>query len=225
MAYNAHMSARTLQLPDALVQYLHSHCTHESDVLRDLRAENSRLPNGHMQICPEQGRFFRFLLATLNARYALELGTFTGYSSIWIASSLAPDGRLICVDLSAENTAIARKYWERAGLTDRIELRLGKAADIVNELARDRAGRFDFIFIDADKEGVDLYYEKSLALVRPGGVIAVDNAFRGGKVADTAAADAGTQALHALNCKVCSDPRVVATLLPIGDGLLLATRR
>jgi predicted O-methyltransferase YrrM len=160
------------------------------------------------------------------ARKALEIGVFTGYSALAVASALPEDGKLIACDVSEEWTRIARRYWQEAGLSSRIDLRLGPAAETLAALLREGgAGSFDFAFIDADKDNNDVYYEACLKLVRPGGLIAVDNAIWGGRVADPAVQDAETEAIRALNLKMRDDPRVEACLLTVGDGVMLARKR
>lgn len=218
------MSRRTIELTDELHAYLVEQTVVETDVMRRLRAETAALSDADMQIAPEQGQFMRLLLELVGARQALEIGTFTGYSALWIAAGLPADGRLICCDVSAERTAIARRYWAEADVLGKIDLRLGPALETLDTLLQEGgSGAVDFVFIDADKENSDNYYERSLRLLRPGGLIAVDNAFHGGKVADRSVG--ADEAPHrALNQKVCHDPRVTASLVPIGDGLLLARR-
>ena len=219
------MSRRTIGLTDALQAYLVEQTVVETDVMRRLREETARLPHPEMQIAPEQGQFMRLLVELGGARKALEIGTFTGYSAIWIATGLPSDGQLICCDISEEWTAIARRYWEAAGVADKTDLRLGEALRIIDALlAEGAAETFDFVFIDADKENSDNYYECALRLLRPGGLVAVDNAFHGGRVAD-ASTDADDVPHRGLNHKVCHDPRVAASLVPIADGLLLARKR
>jgi len=209
----------------ALQAYLVEQTVVETDVMRRLREETARLPNPEMQIAPEQGQFIRLLVELLGARKALEIGTFTGYSAIWIANGLPTDGRLICCDVSDEWTTISRRYWQEAGVADKIDLRLGPALDTIDALVQEgAAGTFDFVFIDADKENSDNYYERALCLLRPGGLVAVDNAFHGGRVADRSV-EAGDVPHRGLNHKVCHDARVTASLVPIGDGLLLARKR
>jgi caffeoyl-CoA O-methyltransferase len=213
-------------LPDPLAEYVIALTAPETPLQRRLRDETAALPNGRMQISPDQGAFFAWLIRLLGVRNALEIGTFTGYSALTVASALPPGGRLVCCDVSEEWTAIARRYWAEAGMADRIDLRLGPAADTLTALLRDGAAdSFDFAFIDADKENSDLYYEQCLKLVRPGGVIVVDNALWSGAVADPAATDAETAAIRALNQKLRDDPRVDACLLTLGDGLLMARRK
>jgi predicted O-methyltransferase YrrM len=190
-----------------------------------LRAETRRMPNASMQISPEQAQFMGLLVRVIGARRALEIGTFTGYSALAVALALPADGSLICCDVSEEWTSVARRYWREAGVAGRIDLRLAPAADTLAALiASGASGSFDFAFIDADKENYDLYYEHCLRLVRPGGLIAIDNALWHGAVADPKCKDGDTAAIRALNRKIRDDRRVDMVLLPIGDGLLLARR-
>ncbi len=179
-----------------------------------------------MQIGPDQGALMAFLIRLTGARRALEIGVFTGCSGLAVASALPEDGKLIACDVSEEWTRIARRYWDEAGLSRKIELRLGPALETLAALLRDGAGEsFDFAFIDADKENNDAYYEACLRLLRPGGLIAVDNTIWGGRVADPAVNDAETEAIRALNLKMRDDARVEAVLLTVGDGVMLARKR
>jgi predicted O-methyltransferase YrrM len=220
------MSAKTHGISEELWQYLLDATVHESPLLRQLREETQRLPNAGMQISPEQGRFMAFLVELTGVRRYLEVGVFTGYSSLSVALALPADGRVVACDRSDEWTRIARRYWREAGVENKIELRLGHGIETLDALiAGGGAESFDFAFFDADKEGSLDYYERGLALVRRGGMIGFDNALWGGKVADPNAGDASTLAVRALNARACSDPRVSATLVPIGDGLLLARKR
>jgi predicted O-methyltransferase YrrM len=217
---------RTIGLNDRLYAYLVEQTLREPEIMRRLRAETSQLPRGTMQISPEQGQLMGLLVGLIGARRALEIGTFTGYSALAVALALPADGRLVCCDMSEEWTRTAKRFWREAGVESRIDLRLAPAAETLAALdAAGEAGRFDFAFIDADKESYDLYYEYCLKLVRPGGLIAVDNALWHGYVADPAHQDADTAAIRALNRKVRDDERVDMVLVPIGDGLLLARRR
>ncbi len=219
------MSTRTFQLSDEVHAYLLRETVRESDLLRRLREETAAMPQSNMQISPEQGQFMRLLVELIGARRAIEIGTFTGYSSICIASAMPDDGKLICCDLNRAYTAVAQRYWQQAGLTGRIELRLAPALETLRELrAAGGDGSLDFAFIDADKGNYDAYYEQVLALLRPGGLVAIDNALWSGRVADPAADDAETRALRAINRKVSADARVTASLVPIGDGLLVARK-
>jgi predicted O-methyltransferase YrrM len=219
------MSRRTIEMTDALWSYL-VQAAKEPPVLARLRAETARLPMGGMQISPEQGRFMALLAEVVGARRCIEVGVFTGYSSLVVALSLPADGKIIACDINEEWTSIARRYWEEAGVASKIELRLAPAAQSLDALiAAGERGKFDFAFIDADKAGYDVYYERCLELLRPGGLIAIDNALWGGKVADSGVNDESTSAIRALNAKASADARVSASLVPIGDGLLLARKK
>lgn len=229
------MSTRTLGLSVQLHDYLLRETILEPPVLRQLREETAKLESGRMQISPEQGQFMQLLCRMNGVRRAIEIGTFTGYSSTCVASALPPDGRLICCDVNEEWTSIARRYWKLAGVESRIELRLGPALETLDKMLAAEsdsrgshdgllAGAFDFVFIDADKINSDQYYERALRLLRSGGLVAVDNAIWDGKVADLTINDADTVAHRNLNHKVARDPRVTASLVPIGDGLLLARK-
>lgn len=220
------MSAKTYQLPEDVHAYLMKTTVRETDAQRRLREETRGLPMAGMQISPEQGQLMRLLIEMMGARLAIEVGTFTGYSALCVAMALPVGGRLVCCDVSEEWTAIGRRYWREAGVEEKIELRIGEAAETLAQLLREGgAGRFDFFFIDADKAAYDTYYELGLQLLRPGGLIAVDNALWQGRVADPRETDGETAALRALNAKAGRDPRVTASLVPIGDGLLLARKR
>lgn len=219
-------SGRSLGLSDDLYHYLLATSVREPDVLRRLREETALQDEGDMQIGPEQGQFMALLLKLIGARRVLELGTFTGYSALWMALALPADGRIIACDVSDEWTSIGRRYWQAAGVAQKIDLRIAPAAaTLAALLAEGQAGSFDFAFIDADKDGYDGYYEQCLQLVRSGGLIAIDNVLWGGAVADEEAQDAYTQALRVLNAKLHADERIDLSLLPIGDGLTLARKR
>ncbi len=219
------MSRRTIEMNDAVWQYL-LEAAEEPPILGRLRAETAELPMGGMQISPEQGRFMALLVELVGARRCLEIGVFTGYSSLAVALALPADGKIVACDVSEEWTAVARRYWAEAGVASKIHLRLAPATQTLDALvASGERGRFDFAFIDADKTGYDAYYERCLELLRPGGLIAIDNTLWGGKVADPSVNDESTVAIRALNAKARSDPRVSASLVPIGDGLLLARKR
>jgi predicted O-methyltransferase YrrM len=208
----------------AVAEYVGQH-SRETALQVRLREETARLPQGQMQIGPDQAAFFALLVRALGVHRALEIGTFTGYSSLAVASALPADGRLVCCDVSAEWTAVAGRYWREAGVDARIDLHLGPAAETLETLlAAGNAGSFDFAFIDADKTGYDGYYEACLQLLRPGGVLALDNMLWGGAVADPAQNDPDTVALRALNAKVYADARVDASLLTVGDGVLLVRK-
>jgi predicted O-methyltransferase YrrM len=213
-------------VPEQIEKYVSSFITQETPLQRRLRAETAVLPEARMQIGPDQGALLALLIHLIGARRALEVGTFTGYSALAVASALPPDGRLVACDVSEKWTAIGRRYWEEAGVADRIDLRLGPAVDTLAGLLREgAAGSFDFAFIDADKESYDAYYEACLRLVRPGGLLAIDNVLWFGAVVDPSAVDAETEAIRALNRKVRDDGRVEACLLTVGDGVMLARKR
>jgi len=220
------MSNRTLVLEDATYDYLLSHSIREDDVLRRLRETTLRHPWARMQIAPEQGQFMSLLAELIGARRALEIGTFTGYSALWIARALPADGLLVCCDLNEEWTSIGIPFWEEAGVRERIDLRLAPALETLDRLLG--AGlheTFDLAFVDADKENYSAYYERCLQLVRSGGLILFDNTLWGGTVADPGVRDAETEAIRRLNRLLHHDQRVSLSMVPIGDGLTLARRR
>ncbi|MCH8213161.1 MAG: class I SAM-dependent methyltransferase [Proteobacteria bacterium] len=220
------MANRTITLSDGLYDYLLDVSLREPDVLRRLREETAKIPAAAMQIAPEQGQFMALLVELMGARKAIEVGTFTGYSSLSVALALPPGGRLVACDVNEEWTAVARRYWAEAGVADRIDLRLAPALETLDGLiAEGEAGTFDFAFIDADKAGYDAYYERILTLLRPGGLVSVDNVLWSGRVIDTAKQDSDTRAIRAFNEKIHADPRVSLSLVPIGDGLTLARKR
>lgn len=219
------MARRTLDLDDRLYDYLLKVGVRESELLKELRAETSKLSGAGMQIGPDQGAFMHLLAGLIGAKRALEIGTFTGYSSLCVASAMPADGKLICCDVSEEYTSIARNYWRRAGLESKIELRLGPAVATLDQLIEAKVPEFDFVFIDADKTNYVNYYERALNLVRTGGLIAIDNVLWGGDVADPKENDEDTVAIRALNDKVRADERVTLSLIPLGDGLTLARKR
>lgn len=220
------MSNKSIGLSDELHQYLLDVSVREPEVLRRLRAETMRHPMGKMQIAPEQGQFMQLLVRMLGARRTLEVGTFTGYSALAVALALPADGQVVACDVSEEYTAIARDYWDAAGVTDKIDLHIAPALETLDALLDDeQAETFDFAFIDADKVNYDGYYERALALVRPGGLITLDNMLRGGRVADPSVDDASTKAIRALNEKLRADDRIHLSLVPIADGLTLALKK
>lgn len=217
------MSRRSIELTDALYDYLLENSLREPEILRRLREETAGLPGAGMQISPEQGQFMALLVQLMGARLCIEIGTFTGYSALAVVFALPPDGRLIACDVNEKTTAVAKRYWQEAGVADRIDLRLAPALETLEALiAAGGAGTYDFVFIDADKANYDAYYESALKLLRPGGLIAVDNVLWGGSVINSTSNDADTQAIRALNAKIVSDQRVNCSLLPVGDGLMLA---
>jgi predicted O-methyltransferase YrrM len=220
------VSTTTLTITDAVREYLLAVTVREPPPLARLREETQRLPYGGMQISPEQGRFMAFLVELLGVRRYLEVGVFTGYSSLSVALAMPSDGRVVACDRSEEWTSVARRYWKEAGVEDKVELRIGFALDTLDELLEGGAsGSFDFVFVDADKESALEYYERGLALLRKGGLFGFDNALWGGRVADPKDNEPSTLGVRALNQRASNDPRVSATLVPIGDGLLLATKR
>lgn len=220
------MSTRTLNMTDAVYDYLLSVSLREGDVMRRLREETAHLEMARMQTSPEQAQFMAMLVGLLGARRCLEVGVFTGYSALAVAQAMPADGRVIACDVSEEWTAIARRYWEEAGVAKRIDLRLGPALETLERLqAEGLEGQFDFAFIDADKGNYLGYYQSAMALLRPGGVIAVDNVLWGGSVADPADQDPDTVAIREFNNFVHEDERVELSLVPIGDGLTLARKR
>ena len=220
------MSRNNLRIDDALEAYLAVLLPEELPVLARLRQETSRLEAAAMQIGRDQGRFMTLMLCCLGARRTIEVGVFTGYSTLITALALPNTGCIVACDISRQWTEIALRYWREAGVADKIDLRIGPAADTLDAmLASGNGESYDFAFIDADKTGYDGYYESCLALLRPGGVIAIDNALWGGSVANSAKNSEDTQAIRALNEKVSRDPRVEAYLAPVGDGVHLAWKR
>ena len=220
------MANKTMGISDDLAAYVVAHGTREPDVLRRLREETAGIPRHNMQIAPEQGAFLALLVELIGARRCIEVGTFTGYSSTAVALAMPDDGRLVCCDVSEEWTSMARRYWDDAGVAGKIDLHLAPAGETLDRLLADgEEGSYDFAFVDADKAGYDGYYERVLRLVRPGGLIALDNMLWGGDVLDTDSDDPDTQALQALNLKLADDDRVTVCLLPLADGVTLARRR
>jgi predicted O-methyltransferase YrrM len=220
------VSNKSIVLTDDLQQYMVDVGVREPPILARLREETSALPMHQMQIAPEQGAFMALLVELMGAERCLELGTFTGYSSLAVAMVLPPDGRIVCCDVSEEWTDIARRYWQEAGVEDRVHLRLGPALETLTAMiAAGEANTYDFAFIDARKEEYDDYYERTLRLLRPGGLMAIDNIFQGGDVVDAADDSPDTVAVRALNEKIRHDERVSISLVPIADGLMLARKR
>ncbi len=220
------MASRTLNLDDRLYDYLQRVSLREPPILARLREETAALPGAGMQISPEQGQFMALLIELTGARRVLEVGTFTGYSSLAMALALPPEGHIVACDVSEEFTAMARRYWAEAAVADKIELRLAPALETLDALLAEGQGEtFDFAFIDADKVNYEGYYEQALRLLRRGGLIAVDNVLWDGKVADPAVQDEDTDAIRALNEKIRTDERVTTSLLTIGDGIMLARKR
>lgn len=220
------MTRTSIGLDHELHAYLLNASLREPEVLRRLREETAGFPNPEMQIGPEQGQFMAFLVKLINARRTLEIGVFTGYSSTVVALALPPDGEVVACEISAEYAAVARCWWKEAGVEGKIDLRLGPALEALDRLLAERqADSFDFAFIDADKATYGSYYERCLRLVRPGGLIAVDNTLWSGRVADPADDEESTRALRAFNATLAGDERVDLSLLPVGDGLTLLRRR
>lgn len=220
------MSSSTLQFDDALYDYYQAHSFREPEILKRLRDETAAHPRGRMQISPEQGQFMRLLIELLGVRRVVEVGVFTGYSSLSMALALPRDGHIVACDISEEFTAIARRYWQDAGMDDRIDLRIAPATDTLDALIADgQAGTYDMAFIDADKENYDAYYEKCLELVRQGGLVMVDNVLWRGRVAREDNMTDDTKAIRALNDKLHADERITLSMLPIGDGLTMARKR
>jgi predicted O-methyltransferase YrrM len=219
------LSNRTISMTDRLYDYLVSVSVHEHPELARLRAETAKLAEHNMQISPEQGQFLALLARLIGARRCIEVGTFTGYSALAVALALPAEGRLLALDVSETWTAVARRHWAAAGVASRIELRLAPALVSLDALLRDgQAGKFDFAFIDADKENYQGYYERVLQLLRPGGLLAVDNTLWSGTVADPTIVDRDTAALRAFNAALYADSRIDLSLVPIGDGLTLARK-
>jgi len=221
------VSRRTLALDDALYDYVIERGVREHPELAALREATRTHPRAGMQISPEQGQLMQLLIRLTGARRTIEIGVFTGYSALAVALALPDDGRILACDVSDEFTRVGRPYWERAGVAHRIELVLAPAvATLDARLAAGEAGNYDFAFIDADKSNYAAYYERCLQLLRPGGLIAIDNVLWSGRVARPAdAGDADTLALQALNRALHDDARIDLALLPIGDGLTLARKR
>ncbi|MEM9485643.1 MAG: class I SAM-dependent methyltransferase [Cyanobacteria bacterium P01_F01_bin.116] len=220
------MSNKTGKLPSHLYNYLLSVSLRESEILTQLRQETAQHPYGYMQISPDQGQFMALLVKLIGAKKILEIGTFTGYSALWIALALPADGTLITCDIREEARAFAEPYWRVAGVEERIDLRIAPALDTLDSLLKvGEANTFDFAFIDADKTNYHHYYEKCLELLRPEGLLAIDNVLWGGAVADPEKTDPDTVALRALNQTLHQDPRIELSMLPIADGLTLALKR
>ncbi len=220
------MSSRTLCLTESLYQYMLNTSLRQPDLLKRLREETAKDPMAEMQISPEQGQFMSLLVRLIGATRTLEVGVFTGYSSLCVAMALPREGRLIACDVSQRWTDVARRYWKEAGVDSIVELHLAPALETLDRLLDEaQASTFDFFFIDADKENYDGYYERGLRLLRTGGLIAIDNVFWDGKVADRRFRDASTLAIRELNEKIRKDPRIDVSMLPIGDGLTLVRKK
>lgn len=220
------MASRNAFLPDDIQRYIEATTLRDEPVLRDLRAETAKMPHAGMQTGADQVQFLQLLARLIGARRCIEVGVFTGYSALGVALALPDDGKIIACDVSEEYTAVARRYWERAGVSGKIDLYLAPATQTLDDLIRaGEEGRFDFVYIDADKTGYDAYYERCLRLLRANGLITIDNVLWSGEVAKPGTTDEDTLALRALNEKIGRDARVDATLLPIGDGLMVVRKR
>ncbi|OFE12118.1 SAM-dependent methyltransferase [Pseudohongiella acticola] len=212
--------SRWIQVDEAINNYINEHLEQEQPVLNALFAETAQLEDAQMQISHEQARFMNTVLRSMQIQRCIEIGVYTGYSTLVTAQALSPGGTIIACDLSEEWTSIARRYWQQAGVADRIDLRLAPASDTLAALldAGD-VGQYDFVFIDADKTAYDDYYEQSLKLLRPGGLMMIDNCLWYGQVLDSDSTDGDTRAIQALNKKIAADNRVNSSLVPIGDGI------
>ena len=220
------MSSDTLNLTSSLYDYLRNNSLREPSVLKKLRDETHHLSSYKMQISPEQGQLMALLVEILGAKKTLDIGTYTGYSALIVAQALPADGKVIACDINVEWTAIAKRFWQEAGLAHKIDLRLAPALETLQALLDSgEAETFDFAFIDADKNNYDHYYEKSLMLLRRGGLAAIDNVLWGGSVADPDIHDLATESIRALNAKLLNDKRISLSMIPIGDGLTLACKR
>ena len=220
------VSRESINLTAGVYDYLLKASLREPGVLRRLREEMAPHPQAELQIAPEQGQFMGLLVELIRARKVIEVGVFTGYSSLWMALALPADGRLVACDISEEWTGTARRYWEEAGVQDRVDFRLGPAMDTLDALiASGESGTYDLMFIDADKGGYLGYYERGLRLLRPGGLILVDNVLWSGKLIDEADQDPLTNAIRRFNEALATDKRISLSMLPVGDGLTLAMKR
>ena len=219
------MTDKFMALDSRIYGYMLAHQPSEHRSLQALRELTEKMPDGRMQITPEQGHLLALLVRLMGVRRILEIGTFTGYSALAMALALPAEGQLVACDISEESTACGRRHWEQAGVAGRIDLRIAPALRTLQYLEKEGKDPFDLAFIDADKPAYDAYYESALRLVRPGGLIVLDNMLRRGRVADPNIDDADTVALRQLNTKIASDERVDRVLLPIATGMTLARRR
>lgn len=219
------MSNKSIELNENLYEYLLNQSLREPPILKALREETVQLEMARMQIAPEQGQFMAFLLKLMGAKKYLEVGTFTGYSALVSALAMPESGRVVALDISEEWTTIAKRYWQDAGVSERIQLRLGDATATLKTMLPSEAGQFDFMFIDADKTGYRAYIDLGWQLVRQGGLIALDNTLWGGRVADSADRDEDTVAIRQINSSMLADQRFDLSLVPIGDGLTLLRKR
>ena len=220
------MSRHTINVSDALNRYILEHSVREHPVLAELREATAGMPHAGMQISPEQGQLMQLLVKMSGARRTIEVGVFTGYSALAVALALPPEGRVVACDVSEEWTSVGRRFWQKAGVAGKVDLRIRPAVETLDAmLAAGEAGGYDFAFIDADKGNYLTYYERCLKLVRTGGLIAVDNTLWNGWVAEASHDEDDTRAIRAFNDKVHRDERVDASLVPIGDGMTLARKR
>ena len=220
------MSIKTINMKKTLYKYYQDHCIQEAAILRELRLKTASLPMGHMQSSPEQAQLMQLIVQLMNAKKALDIGTFTGYSALSIALAMPADANIISCDVDAESTQIAQTFWRRAGVTEKIDLMLQPALHTLDELlANGEENSFDYILIDADKANYPQYYEKALKLIRVGGLIAIDNVLWNGKVADNTVTDASTETIRQLNQMIHQDERVMMSVVPIGDGVTLAMKK
>jgi len=212
-------------MTESLESYLRSVSLREPGILRRLRKETAELPEARFQVAPEQGQFLQMLVHLTGAKRVIEIGTYTGYSALWMAEALPEDGRLVTCDISKEWTDIAVRYWEEAGVAERIDLRLAPAIETLKALLDEERGHYDLAFIDADKQSYETYYEACLKLLHSGGLIVADNTLWSGRVADPAVEDVDTEAIRQFNQKLHADERVDISLLPLADGVTLARKR
>jgi caffeoyl-CoA O-methyltransferase len=220
-----HRMSRMMPVTDELMAYIAKVGVRENPALRRCREETAELPNYQMQIGPDQGAVMALIAQLIGATRYLEVGTYTGYSALAVALALPDDGHIVCCDVSREYTDRARDYWVQAGVSSKIDVRIGPALDTLDEMIADNVAPFEFAFIDADKANYDGYYERVLKLLLPGGLLALDNMLWSGFVADRTINDADTNALRALNQKIHDDPRVDIALATLGDGVMLARKR
>jgi O-methyltransferase len=212
-------------LPDAVERYVAQVATKETEIQQRLRKETEKLPNATMQLGPDQGAFLAWLAQLIRARYALEIGTFTGFSALTVAMALPPGGKLVACDISEEWTSVGKPYWREAGVAEKIDLRIGPAVETLEKLKNEFGKNpFDLAFIDADKAAYDLYYEACLELVRADGIIALDNVLRGGDIADRKVNDRVTRSMRELNLKIRDDKRVSSVMLTLGDGITVVRK-
>lgn len=220
------MSNQTLNLTPQLYQYMLSVSLREPNILKLLREETAKLPSHEMQISPEQGQFMAFLVGLIRAKKTLEIGVYTGYSALAVALALPNDGKITACDINTETSAIAKRFWQKAEVDQKIELRLAPALETLDQLiAQGESNTFDFVFIDADKQNYSNYYERALSLVRSGGLILIDNVLWSGHVADSTNHDKSTEAIRSLNQTLFEDKRIILSMLPLGDGLTLIRKQ